>query len=194
MATTPAPLPQAPSGALSALRAVAFALLASVSGTALADDLAAIEKQLRRGEAAQALERLDTHLRDAPDDTRARFLKGVALSETGRDDEAIAAFTKLTEDHPELPEPYNNLAVLYAQKGLYERARQALDMALQAFPSYALAWENLGDLHVKLAGQAYEKAGQLDARNRNAARKLSLTRELLAAPAKAAPAAATPKQ
>jgi Flp pilus assembly protein TadD len=171
-----------------------FAVLAAAGGAALADDLAAIEKQLRRGDAAQALERLDTHLRDAPDDTRARFLRGVALSESGRDDDAIAAFTKLTEDHPELPEPYNNLAVLYAQKGLYERARQALDMALQAFPSYALAWENLGDLHVKLAGQAYEKAGQLDARNRTAARKLALTRDLLAAPAKAAAKADAPRQ
>jgi tetratricopeptide (TPR) repeat protein len=159
---------------------------------AFADDLDAIQKLMRKGDTAQALERLDTHLRDMPSDAQARFLKGVALAETGRTEEAIVVFTKLTEDHPELPESYNNLAVLYASQNLLERARGALEMAIQTHPTYAIAWENLGDLHVKLASQAYEKAGKLDAASRRLPRKLALTGELLAGPAKpAAKATAT---
>lgn len=202
MATTPAPLPQRPSRVrfrvASALRAALLGSIVAWAAPAAADDLAAIQKLIRNGETTQAIEQLDAHLRTAPDDPQARFLKGVALADAGRRDDAIAVFTKLTEDHPELPESYNNLAVLYAQQGLYERARQALEMAIQAHPSYAIAYENLGDLHVKLASQAYDKAARLDPRSKSAPRKLALTRDLLAppakAPAKAAPTADAPNQ
>ena len=195
MATTPAPLPERPSRArfrvAAALRAALLASVVAWVAPAAADDLAAIQKLIRKGDTAQAIEQLDAHLRTAPDDPQARFLMGVALADSGRRDEAVAVFLKLTEDHPELPESYNNLAVLYAGQGLYERARQALEMAIQANPSYAIAYENLGDLHVKLASQAYDQAARLDARNKSAPRKLALARDLLAPPAKA-PAKAAP--
>ncbi len=58
-------------------------------------------------------------------------------------------FTKLSEDYPELPEPYNNLAVLYAQQKQYDKARTALEMAIRTHPSYAIAYENLGDIYAK---------------------------------------------
>ena len=51
-------------------------------------------------------------------------------TEQGQDAAAIATFSALIEDYPELPEPYNNLAVLYAQKGEYEGARIALESAV----------------------------------------------------------------
>jgi tetratricopeptide (TPR) repeat protein len=50
----------------------------------------------------------------------------------------MAVFSKLTEDYPELPEPYNNLAVLYAQQKQYDKARTALEMAIRIHPGYAL--------------------------------------------------------
>ena len=194
MAKTPALLPKLPFRARSALCAAFLGLAVAGGAPALADDLAAIQKQIRRGETGAAIERLDAHLRTAPDDARAQFLKGVALADAKRDAEAIAVFTRLTEEHPELPESYNNLAVLYARQNLYERARQALEMAIQAHPSYAIAYENLGDLYVTLAARSYEKAGQLDARNRSAPRKFTLARELLDPPAKPPAASETPRQ
>jgi Flp pilus assembly protein TadD len=198
MATTPAPLPQRPArgrfSVAATLRAALLGIVVASAVPAAADDLASIQKLIRKGETAQALEQLDAILRTDPDDPQARFLKGVALADAGRRDDAIAVFLKLTEDHPELPESYNNLAVLYAQQGLYERARQALEMAIQAHPSYAIAYENLGDLHVRLASQAYDKAARLDARNKSAPRKLALSRDLLAPPAKAVPATDAPRQ
>jgi ketosteroid isomerase-like protein len=108
-----------------------------------------------------------------------RFMKGLILTEQKKNTEAIAIFIKLTEDFPELPEPYNNLAVIYGQLGQYEKARAALEMAIRTHPSYATAHENLGDVYARLASQAYDKALQLDTTNTGAQVKLAVVRDLI---------------
>lgn len=145
---------------------------------AFADDLADVSKSVRAGQYAEALSKADAFLSKHPRDAQMRFLKGVVLTEQGKSAEAITVFTKLTEDFPELPEPYNNLAVLYAASGQYDKARMALDNAIRTNPSYATAYENLGDVHAKLASQAYDKALQLDSGNSAAKSKLTLLRTL----------------
>jgi ketosteroid isomerase-like protein len=87
-----------------------------------------------------------------------RLMKGVLLTDQNKPEEAIAVFIKLTEDYKDLPEPYNNLAVLYAASGQYDKARVALEKALRTNPSYQTAYENLGDIYGKMASQAYDKA------------------------------------
>lgn len=109
-----------------------------------------------------ALERLNQFLQSHPDDAQARFLKGLVLTERGQQDEAIAIFLKLSTDYPDLPEPYNNLAVLYAEKGQYKQALDALELAIKAHPTYATAHENMGDIYAKMASQSYRKALSLD--------------------------------
>lgn len=146
---------------------------------ALADDLADVNRLLRAGQHAEALSKADAFLSKNPRDAQMRFLKGVILTEQNKPAEAIAIFTKLTEDYPTLPEPYNNLAVLYAAAGQYDKARVALDAAIRTNPSYATAYENLGDIHAKLASQAYDKALQLDSGNSTAKAKLTLVRSLV---------------
>lgn len=175
------------------------AALAAAPALALADDYADVNQLLRNGRHADALARADQYLAAKPRDPQMRFLRGVVLTEAGKTQEAIAAFVKLTEDYPELPEPYNNLAVLYAGNSQFDKARAALEMAIRTNPSYATAHENLGDVYAKLASQAYSKALQLDAGNTAVQPKLALIRELFApstrgvkpvAPAAAAPAPA----
>ena len=146
---------------------------------AMADDLADVSQLLRAGQHAQALSKADAFLSKNPRDAQMRFLKGVILTEQNKSAEAIAVFTKLTEDFPALPEPYNNLAVLYASSGQYEKARVALDKAIHTNPTYATAYENLGDVHAKLASQAYDKALQLDSSNTAAKSKLTMVRSLV---------------
>jgi tetratricopeptide (TPR) repeat protein len=146
-----------------------------------ADDFDTARQLHRKGERTEALEMLDRHLERQPRDARARFLKGVILSEENRRADAIAVFESLTQDFPELAEPYNNLAVLYAGKGDYERARETLEMAVRANPDYAIAHENLGDIHAALARQQYEKAAALDKKNQSARAKLTAVQDLLAA-------------
>lgn len=163
-------------------RASAFflALALSVSAPfAIADNLPEIQRLIKQGQMPQALEKADAYISTRPKDAQGRFLKGLILTEMGRPAEAIAVFTKLTEDFPELPEPYNNLAVLYAQQKQYEKARTALEMAIRTHPSYAIAHENLGDVYAKLASQAYDKALQLDSANAVTQSKLSLIHELI---------------
>jgi tetratricopeptide (TPR) repeat protein len=122
--------------------------------------------------------KVDSQLAAKPSDPQLRFLKGVIQRNLGKQDEAIATFTKLTEDYPELPEPYNNLAVLYAGQGQYDKARVALEMAIRTNPSYATAHENMGDVYARLASQAYNKALQLDNNNPAVPPKLAWIREL----------------
>lgn len=178
------------------LRLVALTALLG-AGVAHAEDYSDITQLLKSGKAAEALVKADQRLAATPRDPQLRFLRGVAQADSGKQGEAITTFTKLTEEYPELPEPYNNLAVLYANQNQLDKARTALEMAIRTNPSYATAHENLGDVYAKLASQAYSKALQLDAGNAGVAPKLSLIRNLFAADAKgakpaAAPAVATP--
>jgi len=157
-------------------------LLALVISCALmpahADDYGDVGQLLRSGKLGEALIKADAYLASKPSDPQMRFLKGVIQRSSGKQAEAIATFTKLTEDYPELPEPYNNLAVLYAAQGQFDKARVALEMAIRTNPSYSTAHENLGDVYARLASQAYNKALQLDGANVAVQPKLALIREL----------------
>ena len=146
-----------------------------------ADDYSDVNQLLRLGKHAEALSRADQYLSGKPRDPQMRFLKGVIQSESGKQSDATATFVKLTEEFPELPEPYNNLAVIYASQGQYDKARIALEMAIRTNPSYATAQENLGDVYARMASQAYNKALQLDAGNAAVQPKLALIHELVSA-------------
>ncbi|MFM2252495.1 MAG: hypothetical protein RJB68_832 [Pseudomonadota bacterium] len=168
---------QAPSPLFSAIRWVALAATLSF-GVAHADDYADVAQLVRNGKLPEAMAKADQYLAAKPRDPQMRFLKGVIQRDSGKNTEAIATFTRLTEDYPELPEPYNNLAVLYAGQSQFDKARTALEMAIRTNPSYTTAHENLGDVYAKLASQAYGKALQLDANNAAVPPKLALIREL----------------
>jgi hypothetical protein len=150
---------------------------------------------LKQGQFDQALTRVNSYLASRPKDARGRFLKGLILAEQNKAGDAITVFTELTKDFPDLPGPYNNLAVLHASQGQYDKARIALEQAIRTHPSYATAHENLGDIYAKMASQAYDKALQLDKGNAAAQTKLNLIRDLFPAEtrsAKAAPGKADP--
>ena len=149
------------------------------SAAVRADDIQDASQMLRAGQHQQALDRVNKVLAAKPRDAQARFLKGLILTEQGNTKEAVVIFTKLTEDYPDLPEPYNNLAVIYASQGQYDKARASLEQSIRTHPSYATAYENLGDVYSKLASQAYDKALQLDSSNSAAQNKLALVRELV---------------
>ncbi len=176
-------------------RLLAAALLSLLAATALAQDGRDLTdeerrqyvKELREASALvkdkqydNALAKLDVLLTQRPREPQARFLKGVVQTEQGHADAAIATFTSLTDDYPEIPEPWNNLAVLYAQKGQYETARVALENAVKSAPDWGVAHENLGDIYARLAAAEYDRAAKLDKGNKTAAAKLVLARDLLA--------------
>ncbi|MGA8863752.1 MAG: tetratricopeptide repeat protein [Gallionella sp.] len=158
----------------------ASALLFCAGPVAHADELADANMLFKQGQRSQALDKVDGFLAKKPKDAHARFLKGLILTEQGKTADAIRIFAALTVDYPDLPEPYNNLAVLYASQGKYDIAKELLEKAISTHPSYATAHENLGDIYAKMASQAYDRALQLDNSNTATQTKLAMIQNLFA--------------
>lgn len=144
-----------------------------------ATPLEEVRKLIAAGRTKQALAFADEHLAKNPRNAQMRFVRGVILSDMNDTAAARLVFEQLTEDFPELPEPYNNLAVLYAADGQLDRARGALELALLARPDYATAHENMGDVYLQMAADAYQRAATLQPTNRAISSKLALTREMV---------------
>ncbi|MDR2710460.1 MAG: hypothetical protein LBB65_03860 [Burkholderiales bacterium] len=108
-----------------------------------------------------ALVTAETMNKERPREPQARFLKTIALTELGRGSEAERELQALVADYPELPEPHNNLATLYAKRGEYELARRELELALIAVPDYEMAHANLADLQLQQAIEHYRRAAAL---------------------------------
>ncbi len=141
-------------------------------------EAAQIAELMQAGKSEEALKRADAFLIDKPRDLQVRFLRAVTLIDLGRKQEASDALVQLTQDFPELPEPYNNLAVLAAAQGGLDQAERLLQQALAAQPNYITAEENLGDLYVAMAAAAFERASKLDPANPALKSKLALARDL----------------
>jgi len=158
-----------------------LALLCLAAASAFADDAADVRALLARGEATAALQRVESALAARPRDVALRFLQGVVLLDLQRDDAALAHFTAMTQDYPELPDPYNNIALLHARAGRLELARQALETALRNDPGHRTARSNLGEVHLMLAAQAWELASATGPVDVVLLRRLEGVRALLAA-------------
>lgn len=124
-----------------------------------------VDRLVRAGQLEQALQKADNHLASQQRDPQMRFLKGVILAQQGRSKEAMDLYTQLTRDNPELPEPFNNLAVLQAAQNQLDEARASLEMAIRLNPGYATAQQNLGDVYANLAGRAWTRSLQLEPTN-----------------------------
>jgi Flp pilus assembly protein TadD len=153
---------------------------------AQADEAAEVRGLMARGDWSAALLRAEKAAAANPRDAQARFLHGVVLMDMSRDTQALALFTAMTHEYPELPDPHNNMALLHARNGRLELARQALEMALRNDPSHRAARANLGQIHLMLAVQAWEQAAVTGPIDVPLQRKLESARALLATPALAA--------
>jgi tetratricopeptide (TPR) repeat protein len=142
---------------------------------ALADEAGEVRRLMRQGDLTTALQRAEAAVAAQPQNAELRFLQGLILVDQQSDAAALAVFTRLAQEFPELPEPQNNLAYLHARAGQWEAARVALETALRFTPDQRLMRENLGDVHLQLALQAWARAGVPDA---TVQRKLRLGRDL----------------
>ena len=148
-----------------------------------AQTLPEIEKAYKAGQLEQALQMADAAIAAEPRAAPIRFYKGVMLAEKKQTQQAMQVFRTLIEDYPELADPYNNLAVLYAADGQLQSALEALQAALRNDPSHRAARENLGDVHLALAQQAWAAAQALSkGDDAGLQRKLRLAREMQAVP------------
>lgn len=123
-----------------------------------------IAAMMNSGRYAEALDVIDRRMaqREAEmalgSDVQLMFLRGRALAGLERHDEAIEHYLNMTTVFPELPEPWNNLAVEYVKQGKLDMANDALQMALAADPQYTAARANLGWVQLMQARQSFESA------------------------------------
>lgn len=142
-----------------------------------------IEQQINRKQAEAALKAIEAReaaLANDPTpgrDVQLMFQKARALAELGRGAEAEAVYRDMTIKYPELPEPWNNLAILYISRNDLDQARMALETAIMNNPRYAAAISNLADLQMLMALNDYEKAASLG--DRKARARAAALREFL---------------
>jgi Flp pilus assembly protein TadD len=138
-----------------------LALLLFASAVPLrADELAVAQRLWLAQQRSEALAHIEAALKKTPDDLRLRFALGVMAMELGQHARARSVFLALTQEHPDLADPHNNLAVLQAAAGDLDGARASLEQALRLQPDHQQAQENLGDVLLRLATRAYERSSQ----------------------------------
>lgn len=140
---------------------------------------AELDRLLKEGKTRQALEWVEQRLAANPDQPALILIKGVLLAESQRNEDAKQVFQDLILKYPQLPEPYNNLAVIYAREGDLTKARATLELAIKSNPAYAIAYENLGDIYARLANESYARALNLQPGGNSVSPKLRLIRQVV---------------
>ncbi len=151
------------------LKILSLLSLLLLSGSAYAEQaapstLAEAQALVEQGRAVDAIAILQQLVDHHPDSFQAWFLLGVTEARERRFHDAIESFNKVIALQPKLAEPHNNLAVIYNELGNFRAAVKELEASLKLKPDYPTAQENIGDLYVKLAADAYRKALARDAR------------------------------
>ena len=123
-----------------------------------ADMYTDVNALVQNGQWAQAQALAEARLKSAPTDPQMRLLQSHIQTGLGQTQAAMETLRGLTQSFPELAEPHNNLAALLVKENRHEEALASLQAALRARPDYALALENLGDLHLAMAAQAFARA------------------------------------
>lgn len=142
-----------------------LSLLVLMWSWARADVYTEVNDKITAGQLETAQSMITRHLQKQPSDPQMRLMQSQIQAAQGQTALAQETLEALTQEFPELPEPYNNLAALYAQQHAFEKALNSLAQAIRARPDYALALENMGDVHVALARQSYLKSKALPSQN-----------------------------
>ena len=117
-----------------------------------------VEKLVKARKYPEAIELINTQLKKTPRNVQLRYVKARLQIELRDYDSAKKTLIEITQQFPELPEPYNNLAAISANQGKWIEARDYLELALKLRPSYSTAAANLGEVYVRLGAKAYEDA------------------------------------
>ena len=142
------------------LASAALAVLLHATGLSADEPTDGVLSLLSERRYSEARSELEPLLKRDPQAARLRLIDGILSAREGRTAEAIVIFERLRHDRPDMFEPHNNLAVLYARQGRLDAARESLAAALERRPD-AVAYANLGDLHMRLADRAYARARDL---------------------------------
>ena len=119
-----------------------------------------VEKLVKAKKYPEAIDLIDQRLKKTPGNVQLRYVKARMQIEMRQWEAAKKTLIEITQQFPELPEPYNNLAALAANQGNWIEARDYLELALKLRPSYTVASANLGEVYIRLGAQAYDNAAK----------------------------------
>jgi len=119
-----------------------------------------IERLIKARKYQDAVTQINADLKQTPRNVQLRFVKARLQIEMRQFDQAKKTLIEITQQFPELPEPYNNLAAIAANQGQWIEARDYLELALKLRPSYAIASANLGEIYIRLGAQVYGDAAK----------------------------------
>jgi len=154
-------------------------LLVLFSANCRADVYGDVGRLVNAQEWTKARTQAEEHLKTQPTDPQMRLLLSRIQDGQGQTDDALNTLKALTQSFPELPEPHNNLAALFARQNRYPEALASLQAAVRARPDYAIALENLGDVYVSLAMEAYGNALKVMPSQTSLNRKRTAAQQLL---------------
>lgn len=157
---------------LSVLLALAFTPAVQAQEALVGDAYQQINRLIVAKNHTAALQAAEKHLKDNPSDPQMRLLKSRILVAQKQPKAALDILLGITQEFPEIAEPYNNLAVLYAEVGELDQAKIALENALRIQPNYQLALHNLGDVYRRIAQNYYQKALALQPNNTTLKKKI----------------------
>ncbi len=119
-----------------------------------------IEKLVKARKYPEAVDAINAQLKKTPRNVQLRYIKARIQLEMRQLDQAKKTLIEITQQFPELPEPYNNLAAISANQGNWIEARDYLELALKLRPTYSIAAANLGEVYIRLGARAYEDAAK----------------------------------
>jgi tetratricopeptide (TPR) repeat protein len=141
-----------------------------------------IEKLVKAKKYPEAIKRIDELLLKNPRNVQLRFVQARIQIELRQYAAAQKTLIEITQQFPELAEPYNNLAALAANQGQWIEARDYLELALKLKPSYAIASANLGEVYTRLAAKSYIDAAKQRTNQREYQRRATALLGILKAP------------
>ncbi len=156
-----------------------FVMQIGLATPCLADPHEEVLKLLKQDLSEQAFVMVSQYLQDHPQDPQMRFWLGNLWVKKGEKKTAAEIFLRLTQDCPELSEPYNNLGILQFEAGDFSAAKASFEAALKVQPDFALAVENLADTYLLLSRSTLEHASALDPKSKSAKYKLELINQAL---------------
>ena len=138
-----------------------------------------IEKLTKERKFADAIKAIDAALVKSPRNVQLRFLKARLQIELRDQVSAKNTWIEITQQFPELPEPYNNLAALSANQGKWIEARDYLELALKLRPDYVTAQGNLAEVYLRLSELNYQSASKLQPNQREYGLRAKAIKEIL---------------
>jgi tetratricopeptide (TPR) repeat protein len=141
-----------------------------------------IEKLVKTQKFPEAISRINELLIKSPRNVQLRFVLARLQIELKQYPAAQKTLIEITQQFPELAEPYNNLAALAANQGQWIEARDYLELALKLKPNYAIASANLGEVYTRLAAKAYIDAAKQRTNQREYQRRATALLGILKTP------------